>query len=71
MGQYIRTEFVIGVYWCLFGDGCCCPSRGWDEKAFVWNIKTPNVIRSLSIVFLLVSALVFGPPDLSTKPGLP
>lgn len=38
MGQH--TEFVMGVDWCLFGDGGWCATCGWDEKVFVWDAKS-------------------------------
>lgn len=38
MGQH--TEFVMGVDWCLFGDGGWCATCGWDEKVYVWDAKS-------------------------------
>jgi peroxin-7 len=41
LGRMARhTEFVTGVDWCLFGAEGWCASCGWDERLFVWDVRT-------------------------------
>jgi peroxin-7 len=41
LGRMTRhTEFVTGVDWCLFGAEGWCASCGWDERLFVWDVRT-------------------------------
>jgi len=32
-----HTEFVMGVDWCLFGEGGWVASAGWDQRVLLWD----------------------------------
>jgi peroxin-7 len=34
-----HTEFVMGVDWCLFGEGGWVASAGWDERVLLWDTR--------------------------------
>ena len=35
-----HTEFTTGIDWCLFGAEGWCATTAWDEKVYVWDVRS-------------------------------